>query len=491
MFVILGILLLFIYAVLGFKKPGIALITLPIVCLGPILLSEQIGSSKDVFVATFCAIAIFLITPIVVALSRPDSESSRWPQRIARLLLITFGIIALVIIDILSVAEGVQFAFLTFILTLVIIPVSVIDYRRRSPRAIAVCVLSTIGSSMRQNLPLPMALESAASGRTDRCSRTLQNIKKWLVQGYSLSESIKRGYPKCPSYALAMIASAERFDQVPAAIKAIEADMAAKANERKILEPVHAFYPVAVMSFMLFILFGLMKLVIPQFKNVLDEMFEENLPAVTQCLFAITNTVAYGIPPLSSILFGLIVLVVVLVWLRVRFRPRRPHKPYLISRIRDFITWHLPILHWFEKNRAMVQVVEILRLSLNAGCTIDAAIANTLDLDVNDRFRRRLQEWLERVKRGDNISVAAGESSLGNTLVWAFDDQVNRGNTPTILEMLESFYRLNYSYRVNLARFIMWPCVVIAMGATVGFVVYGVYSPVVAIIRHFSEVIYP
>jgi len=491
MFENLGILLLFVYAILGFKKPAVALVTLPIVCLGLILLAEHTGSSEDLFAATFCAIATFLITLVVVALSRPGPESSQWPRRVARLLVIVIGVFTMVVISIVLSPEGAQFAFLIFVLALFIIPISVIGYRRRSPRATAVCVLSTIGCSMRQNLPLPMALESAASGRTDRCARTLQNIKKWLVQGYSLSESIKRGYPKCPSYALAMIASAEQFDQLPAAIKSIEADMAARANERKILRPVHAFYPVAVMSFMLFILFGLMKLGIPRFKSVLEEVFEENLPAVTQWLFAITNTVAYRIPTLSLIVFGLLVLVGVPIWLRVRFRPRRPHKPYLISRIRDFIIWHLPIMRWFEKNRAMVHVVEILRLSLNAGRTIDAAIANTLDLDVNNCFRKRLLRWLEKVKRGDNISVATRESSLGNTLAWAFDGQVNRNNTPTILEMLESFYRLNYSYRVNLARFIMWPCVVIAMGTTVGFVVYGIYSPSVAIIRHFAEVTYP
>jgi len=488
MFVILGILLLFIYAVLGFKKPAVALVTLPIVCLGLILLAEHTGSSEDLFAATFCAIATFLITLVVVALSRPGPESSQWPRRVARLLVIVIGVFTMVVISIVLSPEGAQFAFLIFVLALFIIPISVISYRRRSPRATAACVLSTIGCSMRQNLPLPMALESAASGRTDRCARTLQNIKKWLVQGYSLSESIKRGYPKCPSYALAMIASAERFNQLPAAIKAIEADMAARASERKILRPVHALYPVIVMSFMLLILVGLMKFAIPQFKCVLDEVFEEKLPAVTQWLFVITNTISHRIlPPVLAILS----LIVLPIWLRVRFRPRRPHKPYLISRIRDFIIWHLPIVRWFEKNRAMVQVVEILRLSLNAGCTIDAAIANTLDLDVNSCFRWHLQGWLERVKRGDNITNAARKAGLGNTLAWAFDDQVNMGNTPSILEMLESFYRMNYSYRVNLARFIMWPCVVIAMGTTVGFVVYGIYSPSVAIIRHFAEVTYP
>ena len=157
----------------------------------------------------------------------------------------------------------------------------------------------------------------------------------------------------------------------------------------------------------------------------------------------------------------------------------------------DFVKWHLPVLHWFEKNYSMVQTVELLRLSLNAGCTVNNAIANTLDLDVNNSFRKRLQKWLTRVEAGDNIAAAAKKSGLGSTLAWAFDDKVNQGNTLFILETLESFYRSNYSYYVNLARFIIWPCVTVAMGVMVGFVVFAIFSPGVAIIHNLVELVYP
>jgi type II secretory pathway component PulF len=189
--------------------------------------------------------------------------------------------------------------------------------------------------------------------------------------------------------------------------------------------------------------------------------------------------------------FVLTILVVVAVSIRVRFRPRRPEKPYLLSRIGDYIKWHLPILHWFEKNYSMVQVVELLRLSFNAGYTVNDAVDNTLGLDVNNCFKKRLREWLEKVKRGDNIATAVRESKLGSALAWAFDEQVNKGNTLSILEMLESFYRTNYSYCVNLARFIMWPCIILIMGLIVGFVIYAIFSPSIMVIRRMAELIYP
>ena len=148
-------------------------------------------------------------------------------------------------------------------------------------------------------------------------------------------------------------------------------------------------------------------------------------------------------------------------------------------------------MHWFEKNYSMVQVVELLRLSLNTGNTVDNTIKNTLELDINNCFRKRLKDWLKRVKRGDNISTAVRQSNLGSALAWAFDEKVNQGSTLSILETIESFYRTNYNYYVNLARFIMWPCITLAMGVIVGFVIYAIFIPQIQVISSLSGVVYP
>jgi len=483
MIVVIAILLLAVYIYLGFKKPAIALVTSPFVAL-----TIFVAGTADDSGAMIIAPLIFFATVIAVSVSRREPGSEQWPQICAKWILIIFLFLLL------SVTAGFAFGplgvagFIFFILFMSL----VIAYTLTSRHATATYVISTIGSSMRQNLPLSMALESAAGGRADSRSRILQNIQKWLVQGYSLSESIKKGYPKCPGHAVAMITAAERIDQLPLAIGAIEADMVTKADDRRIIRPVHPLYPVIVMGFTLFILLSVMKFVIPQFKTVLEEMVgESTLPSATRLLIGITRFIGYEYGWLIWLTFVLIVLVVIPVSIRVRFRPRRSEKPYLLSRIGDFVKWHLPVLHWFEKNYSMVHVVELLRLSLNAGYTVNDAIDNTLGLDVNNCFRKRLKEWLEKVKRGDNIATAIRESKLGPALAWAFDEQVNQGNTLSILETLESFYRSNYSYYVNLARFIMWPCVTLIMGLTVGFVAYAIFSPGIMVIRSLAGQVTP
>jgi type IV pilus assembly protein PilC len=491
MLIVIAILLLALFIFLSLKKPGVALIASAIASI--LMAAAALEKSPGAMVI---APVIFLTTLIVVLMTRREPDSQQWPQMAAKYILIgiVVALFFMTSVVVFSVFGPSVLPFISFLILIIFIAFigSLISYGLTSRLATAAYVISTIGSSMRQNLPLSMALESAASGRSDNRARTLQAIKKWLVQGYSLSESIKRGYPNCPGYAVAMITAAERIDQLPLAVKAIEADMVARADETKKIKPVHPFYPIILIVFMFFIVLGLMWKVLPEFYSILIEITDEAaLPAPTRLLIRFTNFITDEYGWLIALALALIVLAAVAVSIIVRFRPRRPFRPHLLSRIGDFIKWHLPVLHWFEKNYSMVQVVELLRLSLNAGSTVNDAIANTLNLDVNNRFKKRLQRWLAKVEAGDNIAAAAGESRLGSCLVWAFDDQVNQGNTLAILETLESFYRSNYNYRVNLARFIMWPCVTLVMGVMVGFIVYAVYSPMVTFIDRFANFVIP
>ncbi len=484
MVIAITILLLVIYIYLGLKMPAIALVTSPFVA-GAILI---MGAADENFLVMGAAPFIFLASLLAVLASKRDPDSEQWPQICARWIL-TISILLLAM-----VTAGVAFGplgvtgFMVFILFIG----SIIAYSITSRYATAAFVISTIGSSMRQNLPLPMALDSASRGLTDNRSRILQGIKQWLVEGYPLSESIRRGYPKCPGHAMAMIIAAERVNQLPFAIKAIEADLVAKADDRRRIRPVHPFYPIILMVFTFFIVSAVMLFVIPQFKNSLYEMFERaELPRATQILLDVSGFILFKGGWLIGLIITLTFITTTSAWLYAKFRPRRPGEPYLISQVGDFIKWHLPILHRFEKDYSLVHVVELLGLSLNAGCPVNDAINNTLNLDVNHGFRRRLRQWLKRVERGDNIADAARKSRLGSPLAWAFDDKVNQGNTLSILEMLESFYRTNYSYYVNLARFILWPCVTLLMGVIVGFIIYAIFMPGIEIISHLVNMVHP
>jgi type II secretory pathway component PulF len=480
MYLIIVILFLVLYIFLGLKKPVLAMVTSPILSAALFILCWE-ESPAAMVLSPF----IFGTTLLAVSLSRREPDPDQWPQRMAKCMLLGFVLILLVGISVVVFQIGsiVAYLFCGILIALIV------RFAFASRHAITAYVISTIGSSMRQNLPLPMALESAASGRKDVQARILSRIKKWMIQGYSLSESIKRGYPKCPGYVVAMLSSAEKIDQLPQVIKSLESDMIVRAHESRKIRPVHPIYPIIMIVFVFLLVLALNTFVLPKSIDVLQELGAP-IPSATQFLINFVRALN-KIGPILAIVLALVIFVIIPLSIRAKFRPRRPEKPYLVSRIADFVKWHLPILHWFENNYSMVQLTELLRLSLMAGCTVNDAIANALNLDTNSCFKKRLAEWLAKVEQGENIAVAARETGLGKTLAWAFDQQTNQGNTVVILDTLESFYRSNYGYRANLARFILWPCVIIMIGLMVGFVVYASFSPLVAILNHMVDLAVP
>jgi len=490
-FTAIVVVIFFVYFLLGYKKPGVALVTVPFVAFALGYAAVLTQTDEKILYAPM----LFIVTQIVIAVSTHNRESQAWCHQFATLTLLAVVLVLLlsgILVVCVLLQAGTAVPLLFFLGTAIIVG-GFIGYGVTSRRTSEAQVFCILGSSVRQNLPLPMALDCAAAGRADATGRLLRRIKTWLVKGYPLTEALRRGHPQCRRWALAMLAAGERVNQLPAAIQAVQAEIKTRAFERHRLRPVHPFYPVAVLGIMALLALGLMTFVMPQFANVLEETIGgERLPRSTRLLMWIMDTFVYGIHP--ALLLGLLALlglVWVAFWLRRAFRTGPLGRSFIASRMADFLRWHLPILHWFEKNRSTLRVVELMRMSLRAGSPVNEAIRGALDLDVNQCFRKRLRCWLERVERGEDIAASARACGLGSALAWAFDNKENAVGTPAILDMLGSYYRSNYSYRVNLARFVLWPCGIIALGVIVGFVVHATFAPSVMILESMAAAIYP
>jgi len=482
------VLLIVGYGLLAYFKPGIALVTVPVVAGTVGYLGVVVGRVEGVLFAG----VLLLLTLIIIAASDRDRESQQWARRWASWILTTIAAVLLVlaIFSVLRIVGAGAILPLLFFLGIVAIIAALIGVGINARKTVATEVLTTLGASMRQNLPLPMALDCAAAGRDDASARTFLRIKKWLVQGYSVTEAIRRGYPQCPTRAMAMLTSAEGLGQLPAAFKEVQADLKTRAAERGRLRPVHPAYPFVILIIMFFLVLALMTFVIPTFKTVLEEMMKgATLPWPSRILFGFVAFIVYKTH--LWLVLAAMPFVALLLWLRGRWGVRRPVQPYFLSRIGDFLKWHLPVLHWFEMNNSTLQTVELLRLSLKGGCPLDEAIAATLGLDVNLYFRKRLKCWHRSVEAGGNVAQAARRCGLGKALAWAVDTTTGAVETPDVLDMLETFYRSNYSYRVNLARFVLWPCAIILLGATVGFVVIAIFLPSISVIGVMSSYVYP
>ena len=151
MLTVVAIVILVIYILLGVVKPAIAMLTFPFVC-GMLACAGALQQSTTAMVL---APVIGFVTLVAVLFSKRSPEREQWPRVVARSILLT--LLALSFIVLCFSAGGMGVLGLIFGTMFV---AGVISYQLTTRRARAAEVVSTIGSSVRQNLPLPMALEN-------------------------------------------------------------------------------------------------------------------------------------------------------------------------------------------------------------------------------------------------------------------------------------------------------------------------------------------
>jgi type II secretory pathway component PulF len=346
-------------------------------------------------------------------------------------------------------------------------------------RARLMHVISTLNGSMRQNLPLYEALLQDAKIGDPMSSLVLLHIAECLREGMPLSHAIRIGYPKCPGFVPAAIEAAESVNQVPQTMAAIEMELVALRRSGHDYRPVHPLYPMAITATLLFVVSFLSIFVLPKFRYIFKEQ-EYNLPAATTWFMDGAGVLG----EFAILLFLLFLLLTVLVIVR-KFRSRRPEDLSFWSRAGDWFKWRLPLLKRFEWNYSMARSLNIIRLALTSGRTVNQAIDAALKLDVNWCVHQRLNRWRDNVEAGQNVSQAALQCGLGQSLAWAFDDSIHHGcDTPAILENVEAFHRNSYRSRLTVARQVLWPCAVLCLAVGVGFVVYSLFLPMFAMIYH-------
>jgi len=166
-FLILIIAVFIAYVILAFKKPGIAIITSPIASFAcaMIVFSEWIYTDEFQVVAITLSLLIVPVTLTVIRFLLPhDDSGNRWPRIVSvwifRMTGYLFSLVLLTaFFNIFGVGMWILFT------------VFICRYYTTHCRAIEMDVISTIGACMRQNLPLAMAMETAAASYPPRHAR--------------------------------------------------------------------------------------------------------------------------------------------------------------------------------------------------------------------------------------------------------------------------------------------------------------------------------
>jgi type IV pilus assembly protein PilC len=337
-------------------------------------------------------------------------------------------------------------------------------------------VISQIATVVRQNLPLAIGLALAAESERGSPRTQLQRISRLLAQGMTLSQAVRTGYPDCSAISVSLITVGEQTGQLPAALdqaedRLFEHDRCSPPDE----VPVWT-YLLIVSGFAVLTVSGIMVAVVPKYQEIFKD-FDVMLPQSTIKLIHVSDFFAG-----SGLLLGMLLIVFPLA-IYLSLRPRRGPQLAFTSRLADWIRWHTPGWRRVEIARGMRSILQVMRLAVRAGMSLEPAARIAGTVDVNHQLGKRLRQFGELVDSGTGVREAACQSGLGEVTAVAMAAGRRGGDMDAALRYAADYHGAVASRWWILLRSLTWPLWTLALGIVVGWIVFALFQPLVALIN--------
>ncbi len=422
------------------------------------------------------SILLFLVGLIAIARS-PENVSfdkTLWPKTWTRWILknIGFLVVLAALLAVFNILGLLLFAMFTG---------AMLTSGKSGRRTQTIEIVSTLALCVRQNLPMPMALRTAALYQKNPAAAAMERIAHWLVQGYPLGQALRNGWPQGPKDILDAVEAGEKIGQLPRTFETLMADLSEKEDQAKNERPVDLTYPAVVLTAVSLVVMGMCIFILPTFTEVIHETTEGKavLPPPTQVLVNTSDflTSRKGLPAALIVLIPVAVYGVFSILYRLLRRRR--------IALRDWLRWHLPLRRGYERQRCLRQLIAYLQAALQAGLDLTQALRQSLALDLNQCCKNQIVRWTQRIEAGQPAGPAAQSAGMGRELAWAFSEP-NLRNLPAVLTMIDETMQNKAAYRDNWIRSISFPLIILLLGGTVGFIMLAFFLPMVQLISIYT-----
>jgi type II secretory pathway component PulF len=333
-------------------------------------------------------------------------------------------------------------------------------------------IISSLTLCIQQNLPLPMALQTAARSYSGAVRAALERISYWLTQGYSLAQALRKGWPQVPPDLAASVENAEQIGRLPEILEKLKTDWTEYIEAKKI-QRINLMYPALVLLVSVLMFLTAAFFILPRYEPVLQNVLErrEDWPMLSAMLFSLTSYLRSK----DSWVFWLIVLLPPLLFLLISSVYRLRRRPFPLK---DRLLWHTPVIGRLRRHDCLLRLVRHLQAALKSGLDLTDAMEKSLSLPFNHCFRSQLVRCIQRMRSGQVPEKAAAEAGLDAKLVWAFSP-ANQTCLPAVLAMLEETTLLTLLYRRRLIT-VLFPFLILGLAGLIGSFVFAIFLPVVS-----------
>jgi type IV pilus assembly protein PilC len=290
--------------------------------------------------------------------------------------------------------------------------------------------------------------------------------------GATLSEAMAR-HPKAFDRLYTNMVRAGELGGVLDVILQRLADLMEKSQALKRKVGGAMIYPIAVISFSILIVVGIMMFVVPAFEKIFADMGEQ-LPAVTQLLLNMSKFIGeqYG----WLYILGSPVAFYMMIRLVKTTEPGR----FLM----DTVTMKIPILGQIVKKTTVARFTRTLGVLLAAGVPILEALNITRDTSGNEVFARALTKVHDGIREGESFADPLRQTKVVDPMVVnMIDVGEETGELDRMLTKVADTYDDEVQTLVSSMVSLLEPVMVVTLGGIVGFIVVALFMPMVGLLN--------
>ncbi len=303
---------------------------------------------------------------------------------------------------------------------------------------------------------------------------TLRLVKEDVTEGASLSEAMKR-HPRIFNALYTNMIRAGELGGVLDIILERLSEFMEKADSLKRKVKGAMIYPIAVISFALLIVTGLMVFVVPKFKEIFSQQGKA-LPAVTQALMSTSDWIIGG---------GWIVIIATpfVIVMGVKLLKRTPATAIHVDRV----LMNIPIMGQIICKTSIARFSRTLGTLLTAGVPILEALDITADTSGNAVYRQAMTKVHNAIREGETFATPLRQARIVDPMVVnMIDVGEETGELDKMLTKIADTYDAEVETLVSSLTSLMEPVMVIVLGLIVGFIVIALFMPMIGMLDNMS-----
>jgi len=225
-------------------------------------------------------------------------------------------------------------------------------------------------------------------------------------------------------------------------------------------------YPMFILVFLAFVVWGLFAFIIPMFAAVYDS-FDADLPAATTTAILISNVVRAH----AFLTFlGLVGIIIAFFLFYLSDKGR-----YIL----DTIVLKIPVIGYLKENSIMSNFARTFSILMASGVPIMETMELVENVVQNAVIERACQKARTYVKEGYSVAGAFKKTGVfPSTLLQLIATGEETGEMDNLLAKAASFHQKLVDSVIDRLTSLIEPMLIIVMAAVVGYIIIIIYLPI-------------